>query len=220
MTRPKGWTVDSSTIQKNAGAGVMLGSGSRMTGNCLRDNGQYGFNAYHADGVRDVVLHGNEISGNNTDDWERPEAGMRLHRRRQVLGDKRRTDHRQLRPRQQRSRPMGGLQQRRLSLRGQLHLRQRRRGHHVRDELQRGDPGQHTRPERARQGSHQPGIPGVCDLSVGVGKRHQGRRAVRRGISSLGKRLRRQLVRHRGVGERGSIRRIPRQHQHRRRAHW
>ena len=66
----KGWTVDSSTIQKNAGAGVMLSSGSRITGNCLRDNGQYGFSAYHANGVRDVVLHGNEISGNNTDDWE------------------------------------------------------------------------------------------------------------------------------------------------------
>ena len=50
--------------------GVMLSSGSRITGNCLRDNGQYGFSAYHANGVRDVVLHGNEISGNNTDDWE------------------------------------------------------------------------------------------------------------------------------------------------------
>ena len=38
----RGWTVDRSTIQNNAGAGVMLGSGSRLTGNCLRDNGQYG----------------------------------------------------------------------------------------------------------------------------------------------------------------------------------
>jgi hypothetical protein len=71
----RGWTVESSTIQKNAGAGVMLSSGSRLTDNCLRDNGQYGFNAYHADGVRDVVLHGNEISGNNTDDWESQKPG-------------------------------------------------------------------------------------------------------------------------------------------------
>ena len=71
----EGWTVDSSTIQKNAGAGVMLSSGSRLTGNCLRDNGQYGFNAYQEDGVKNVVLDGNEISGNNTDDWEKRREG-------------------------------------------------------------------------------------------------------------------------------------------------
>ena len=69
------WTVESSTIQNNAGAGVMLGSGNRLIGNCLRDNGQYGFNAYSADGVMNVVLDGNEISGNNTDDWERRQEG-------------------------------------------------------------------------------------------------------------------------------------------------
>jgi hypothetical protein len=73
----EGWTVHSSTIQKNAGAGAMLSSHSRLIGNCLRDNGQYGFNAYAADGVKNVVLDGNEISGNNTDDWEtrRPGCG-------------------------------------------------------------------------------------------------------------------------------------------------
>jgi hypothetical protein len=70
-----GWTVDSSTIQKNAGAGVMLGSANRLTGNCIRKNGQYGFNAYHTDGVKDVVMDGNEISGNNTDDWENRRPG-------------------------------------------------------------------------------------------------------------------------------------------------
>jgi len=70
-----GWTVSSSTIQKNAGAGVMLGSNGKLIGNCLRDNGQYGFNAYNADGVRDVVLNGNEIAGNNTDDWEKRQSG-------------------------------------------------------------------------------------------------------------------------------------------------
>ena len=41
----------SSTIQNNAGAGVMLGSGNRLIESCLRDNGQYGFNAYAEDGV-------------------------------------------------------------------------------------------------------------------------------------------------------------------------
>jgi hypothetical protein len=68
------WTVHANLIQKNAGSGVMVGSGSRVTANCLRDNGQYGFNAYHADDVRDVV-DGNEITGNNTDDWEKREPG-------------------------------------------------------------------------------------------------------------------------------------------------
>ena len=72
-----GWTVDSSTIQNNAGAGVMLGSGSRIIRNCLRNNTQYGFNAYHPNGVKNVIMEGNEISGNNTDRWEdrRPGCG-------------------------------------------------------------------------------------------------------------------------------------------------
>ena len=71
----EGWAVESSTVQRNAGAGVMIGSGGRLLGNCLRDNGQYGFNAYHADGVKDVVLDGNEITGNNTDNWEQRQRG-------------------------------------------------------------------------------------------------------------------------------------------------
>jgi hypothetical protein len=70
-----GWTVESNTIQRNAGAGVMLGSRNRVLDNCLRANGQYGFNAYHPDGVNDVSLEGNEITGNNTDDWERRQPG-------------------------------------------------------------------------------------------------------------------------------------------------
>ena len=53
----------------------MLGSDGKLIENCLRDNGQYGFNAYHADGVKDVVLNGNEIAGNNTDDWEKRQPG-------------------------------------------------------------------------------------------------------------------------------------------------
>lgn len=71
----EGWTVNSNVIQHNAGAGAMIGSGSVLTGNCLRENGQYGFNAYHAGGVRDVLLEKNEITGNNTDDWEKRQAG-------------------------------------------------------------------------------------------------------------------------------------------------
>jgi hypothetical protein len=71
----RGWKVDSSTIQTNAGAGVMLSSDSRLTGSCLRRNGQYGFNAYAEHGVTNVILDGNEITGNNTDDWEKRRKG-------------------------------------------------------------------------------------------------------------------------------------------------
>jgi hypothetical protein len=71
----EGWTVESSTVQNNAGAGVMLGSRNRLVNNCLRTNGQYGFNAYHPDGVTDIVLEGNQIMGNNTDNWERRQPG-------------------------------------------------------------------------------------------------------------------------------------------------
>jgi hypothetical protein len=71
----QGWTVESSTLQNNAGAGVMLGSRTRLVNNCLRANGQYGFSAYHPDGVKDIVLEGNEITGNNTDRWERRQPG-------------------------------------------------------------------------------------------------------------------------------------------------
>ena len=66
----RGWMIVSNTIRDNAGAGVMIGSENRVLANCLRSNGQYAFNAYHPDGVRDVELSGNEITGNNTDDWE------------------------------------------------------------------------------------------------------------------------------------------------------
>ncbi len=69
------WTVSFNTVQNNAGAGLMVGSENKVTGNCLRKNGQYGFNAYHADGVRNIVMTGNEISGNNTDNWEKRQPG-------------------------------------------------------------------------------------------------------------------------------------------------
>ena len=71
----EGWTVESSTLQNNAGAGVMLGSRNRVVNNCLRANGQYGFSAYHPDGVKEIALAGNEITGNNTDNWERRQQG-------------------------------------------------------------------------------------------------------------------------------------------------
>lgn len=69
------WLVEFSTIQDNAGAGLFLGSGSTVRESCLKDNGQYGFSAYSPDGIRNVVLDHNEITGNNTDDWETRQPG-------------------------------------------------------------------------------------------------------------------------------------------------
>ena len=69
------WFVAHNTVENNAGAGVFLGDGSRVVGNCLRNNGQYGFSAFEPDGVRNIVLRRNEISGNNTADWESIQPG-------------------------------------------------------------------------------------------------------------------------------------------------
>ncbi|GAA3088919.1 nitrous oxidase accessory protein NosD [Kribbella aluminosa] len=70
-----GWTVEANTVQRNAGAGVMIGSRNVIRGNCLRDNGQYGFNAYNPQRVASITIQGNEITGNDTDDWEKVRPG-------------------------------------------------------------------------------------------------------------------------------------------------
>lgn len=64
------WTIRFNTIRRNAGAGVMLASGSVVRHNCLTRNGQYGFSGYSPSGPVGVTLAHNEISYNNTDDWE------------------------------------------------------------------------------------------------------------------------------------------------------
>ncbi len=71
-----GWVVEHSRIQYNSGAGLMAGSGQQVRASCLRGNGQYGMNAYKGSGpLRDLVLEGNEITGNNRHDWERKRPG-------------------------------------------------------------------------------------------------------------------------------------------------
>ncbi|ANH36548.1 hypothetical protein I601_0094 [Nocardioides dokdonensis FR1436] len=65
-----GWVVEHNTVRLNGGAGVFLGTGSVVRHNCLDRNGQYGFSAFLPAGPKDVVLHHNEISGNNTAGWE------------------------------------------------------------------------------------------------------------------------------------------------------
>ena len=70
-----GWTIDHSTLQDNAGAGTMLGSDNTLSDDCLKDNQQYGFNAYSTTGPVNLVIHHNEIVGNDTYNWEAHQTG-------------------------------------------------------------------------------------------------------------------------------------------------
>ncbi|TDV53588.1 right-handed parallel beta-helix repeat-containing protein [Actinophytocola oryzae] len=70
-----GWVIEHNTVEDNKGAGLMAGAHQRVRGNCLRDNGQYGLNAHKDGDLTDLVLEGNEITGNNTDDWEHRSPG-------------------------------------------------------------------------------------------------------------------------------------------------
>src|SRR5262245_54742063 len=70
------WVVEHNTIRDNSGAGLMAGAANEIRGNCLKDNGQYGLNAYKSGNtITDLVVSGNEFTGNNTDDWEHTEPG-------------------------------------------------------------------------------------------------------------------------------------------------
>jgi Right handed beta helix region len=73
-----GWTITHNLVINNDGAGVALGPQSVTTYNCLKDNGQYGFTGFAGlstgTGIN-VILDHNEISGNNSDDWERLREG-------------------------------------------------------------------------------------------------------------------------------------------------
>ncbi|MFF8592218.1 right-handed parallel beta-helix repeat-containing protein [Streptomyces sp. NPDC015220] len=71
-----GWVIEHAKIQYNSGAGLMAGAHQKVRASCLRGNGQYGMNAYKAgDSITGLVVEGNEIVGNNTDDWERRQPG-------------------------------------------------------------------------------------------------------------------------------------------------
>jgi parallel beta helix pectate lyase-like protein len=71
-----GWVIEHNTLQRNSGAALMAGVGQQVRGNCLRANGQYGMNAYKSSAtITGLVLEGNEIVGNNTDDWETKTEG-------------------------------------------------------------------------------------------------------------------------------------------------
>ncbi|RSN56912.1 hypothetical protein DMH01_25880 [Amycolatopsis sp. WAC 04182] len=71
-----GWIIEHNTVQDNEGAGLMAGARQQVRGNCLRNNGQYGMNAYEGkNGITGLVVEGNEITGNNTGDWEKKVDG-------------------------------------------------------------------------------------------------------------------------------------------------
>jgi len=66
-----GWVVEDNTIEDNRGAGLMAGAHQQVRRNCLRNNGQYGINAYKpGNEIVGLLIEGNEIVGNNVDDWE------------------------------------------------------------------------------------------------------------------------------------------------------
>src|SRR3984957_6654264 len=69
------WTIEHTTVRDNAGAGVMVGSDNRLSYDCLSDNQQYGFNVYAPAGVSDITIDHNEISGNDTYNWEAHQEG-------------------------------------------------------------------------------------------------------------------------------------------------
>jgi len=71
-----GWIIEHNTIEDNKGAALMAGARQQVRYNCLRNNGQYGMNAYQpGSGIVGLVVEGNEIVGNNTEGWEAKKPG-------------------------------------------------------------------------------------------------------------------------------------------------
>ena len=60
------WTISNNWIHHNDGAGLFIGTNNVATHNCLERNGQYGFQGAGSN----LLIDRNEISNNNTADWE------------------------------------------------------------------------------------------------------------------------------------------------------
>lgn len=70
------WTMSYNTLTQNHGGAMFLGTNNVATYNCLKDNGQYGFQVYNnTSDPHNVTLDHNEIAGNNTDDLESKNGG-------------------------------------------------------------------------------------------------------------------------------------------------
>jgi len=67
----KGWTISNNTMTNNAGAAVFGSTDNVLSYNCLKDNGQYGFQTGASSGTpTNILLDHNEIAGNNTANTE------------------------------------------------------------------------------------------------------------------------------------------------------
>jgi hypothetical protein len=70
------WTMEYLYAHHNAGAAIFLGSNNILRHSCLTFNGQYGFSMFKKmtsaeSAIKNITIDHNEISHNNTDDWER-----------------------------------------------------------------------------------------------------------------------------------------------------
>jgi hypothetical protein len=75
----EGWVIEYNTVTQNEGAGVMVGAPNNIYRyNCIANNGQYGVNACcgtKEQPVENIILDHNEVTGNNTGDWEKLNGG-------------------------------------------------------------------------------------------------------------------------------------------------
>lgn len=75
----RAWVMKYLTVQYNAGAGVFVGSDGILSYSCLRDNGEYGFQGLGSGsgqfGATHLTIDHNEITGNNTWNWESRNGG-------------------------------------------------------------------------------------------------------------------------------------------------
>jgi len=77
------WTIEYNTIQDNTpGSGAYLGTNNDLEYNCITENGQQGFGTYTTldtdsltKGASNITVSNNEISHNNTYDWETKDPG-------------------------------------------------------------------------------------------------------------------------------------------------
>jgi hypothetical protein len=74
----EGWVMEYNYMHDNQGAAVFVSSGNVLRYNCLRDNGQYGFQGIGpgtGGSAVNLVIDHNEVAHNDTSDWEHVGGG-------------------------------------------------------------------------------------------------------------------------------------------------
>ncbi len=136
--------------------------------NCLTQNGQYGFSAYTPAGPKDITITDNEISYNDTYNWEKKDPGCGCSGGGKFWD----TDGATVTGNYIHDNENVGIwadtDNTGLDISRQLHLEQLRRGCHLRDQLQRLDRRQHLHPQRRRRRPDEPELPHRCHLHIGV----------------------------------------------------